>query len=297
MPGPRSLHRTPRPLGEPGTPEHEGGAGSPLLLVHGIGGTWRVWRPVLPALERHHHVIAPSLLGHDGALPLPVDAAASVHLLVDALEADLDARGLDRLHVVGNSLGGWVALELARRGRARSVTAFSPAGAWTSTLRVGTLLATMRAGFILGAALAGKPGRPEALADSPRARRALLGVQVADPDRMDHAEIAEGLRAIRRSPGVLPLLKSLIQEPFEPLPSEPDRPIRLVWPERDQVLPFRYYGVAMARRLPGVELVRMAGIGHVPMSDDPQGITDRILEVTRRIDQRDAEAGQDDRTG
>lgn len=281
--------RSGRPLGPPGTPEHEGGDGSPLLLVHGVGGTWRVWRPVLPALERHHHVIAPTLLGHDGALPLPAGTAPSIHAVVDAVEADLDRRGIDRLHLAGNSLGGWVVLELARRGRARSVTAFSPAGAWSSSARIVTLLASMRTSFAVAAVLAGSPGRPEALAANPRARRALLGTQVADPDRLDPAEVAEALRAIRRSPIVRPLLKTVVHEPFEPLPADPTVPVRIVWPERDRVIPFAHYGAPMMERLPGAELVRTSGVGHVPMSDDPLGVTDRILEVTGAVDRRDAD--------
>src|SRR3954451_18599286 len=95
----------------------------PLVLLHGLGGTWRVWLPVLGQLESHHRVFAPTLPGHAGADPLPLGSAVSVAALVDALEAQLDDQGIHRAHIVGNSLGGWLALELARRGRARSVVA------------------------------------------------------------------------------------------------------------------------------------------------------------------------------
>jgi pimeloyl-ACP methyl ester carboxylesterase len=273
--------RRTRSLGPPGTPGHEGGDGSPLLLLHGVGGTWRAWRPILPGLERLHHVIAPTLTGHDGALPLAPEIAPSVAALADSLEADLDRRGIDRLHVVGNSLGGWLALELARRGRARSVVAFSPAGAWTSNVRMALLVATMRAGFLVGGRLA---PRAEAIARSPRARRLLLGSQVARPDRLDPAEIAEELRAITRSPIVRPLIRVLRRHPLAPVPDEPGRPIRIVWPTDDRVIPFEHYGAPMMARLPGAELVRMTGVGHVPMSDDPFGVMERILEVTRPLE-------------
>jgi pimeloyl-ACP methyl ester carboxylesterase len=273
--------RRTRSFGPPGTPVHEGGEGSPLLLLHGVGGTWRAWRPILPGLERLHHVIAPTLLGHDGALPLPAGTAPSLAAVADALEADLDRRGIDRLHVVGNSLGGWLALELARRGRARSVVAFSPAGAWDSEARILALIVTMRASFLLGGRLA---ARADTIARSPRWRRALLGSQVAYPDRLDPAEIAEELRAITRSPIVRPLIRVLRRHPFRPLPADPDRPVRIVWPERDRVIPFEHFGAPMMARLPGAELVRMTGVGHVPMTDDPVGVTERILEVTRPLE-------------
>jgi pimeloyl-ACP methyl ester carboxylesterase len=277
----RTGRRRSRPLGPPGTPCHEGGDGSPLLLLHGVGGTWRAWRPVLPGLERLHHVIAPTLLGHDGGLPLPSGTPPSIAAIADALEADLDRRGIDRLHVVGNSLGGWLALELARRGRARSVVAFSPAGAWDSEARILALIVTMRASFLLGGRLA---ARADTIARSPRWRRALLGSQVAYPDRLDPAEIAEELRAITRSPIVRPLIRVLRRHPFRPLPADPDRPVRIVWPERDRVIPFEHFGAPMMARLPGAELVRMTGVGHVPMTDDPVGVTERILEVTRPLE-------------
>lgn len=277
----RRRRRRARSFGEPGTPVHEGGDGSPLLLLHGVGGTWRAWRPILPGLERLHHVIAPTLTGHDGALPLPPEATPSIDALADALEADLDRRGIERLHVVGNSLGGWLALELARRGRTRSVVAFSPAGAWSSELRMIVLVATMRLSFLLGGRLA---PRADAIARSPRARRLLLGSQVAYPDRLEPAEVAEELRAITRSPVVRPLIRVLRRHPLLPLPDDPDRPIRIVWPERDRVIPFEHYGAPMMARLPGAELVRMRGVGHVPMTDDPVGVTEKILEVTRPLE-------------
>ena len=111
------------------TPEHRGGAGSPLVLLHGFLDTWRVWELVLPALERSRDVLAPTLAGHAGGPPLPRVSADAV---VDAVEAAMDAAGFDTAHVAGNSLGGHVALQLAARGRAHSVVAFAPAGGWAN---------------------------------------------------------------------------------------------------------------------------------------------------------------------
>ena len=108
---------------------YRGGAGEPLLLLHGVTSSWRAWKPVLPMLEQHHDVWAVTMPGHLGGPPLP-DGGFSIDVVVDALIEQLDELGIDEdPHVVGNSLGGWAALELARRGRARSVVALSPAGA------------------------------------------------------------------------------------------------------------------------------------------------------------------------
>jgi len=153
---------------------------------------------------------------------------------------------------------------------------------------MGALATGMRVGFAAATLLAGRPGRPESLAERPRTRRMLMGTQVAHPERLDAAEIAEALRAISRSPIVRPLAKSVLTEPFRALPHDPSVPVRIVWPERDRVIPFAGFGEPMMARLPGAELVRMRSVGHVPMSDDPVSVAERVLEVTSARDAADA---------
>ena len=87
-----------------------------------------MWELVRPRLERHHTLLTPGLPGHLGGPPLPREITPTT--LVEAVEQQLDAAGVDTAHVVGNSLGGYVALQLAARGRARTVTALAPAGGW-----------------------------------------------------------------------------------------------------------------------------------------------------------------------
>src|SRR3954447_24009824 len=110
------------------TPSHRGGTGEPLVCLHGFTDTWRTWELVLPELERHHDVLAPTLAGHAGGPPL--NGNLSSGSLADAAERAMDDAGFETAHVVGNSLGGHVALQLAARGRARSVVALAPAGGW-----------------------------------------------------------------------------------------------------------------------------------------------------------------------
>src|SRR3954469_19990145 len=105
-------------------------AAEPLVLIHGFSGAAGIWEPLLPALREHHDVTAVTLLGHCGGGPFPDGVAPSFDALADGVERDMDAAGISRAHVVGNSLGGWLALELAHRGRALSVVALSPAGGW-----------------------------------------------------------------------------------------------------------------------------------------------------------------------
>ncbi len=111
---------------------YRAGSGEPVLLLHGFTGAWHHWRPLLEGLSGRYEVIAPSLAGHDGGKPLPDGTALTFASSADLLEEHLDELGLDTVHVVGNSMGGALALELAKRGRARSVVALAPAGGWTT---------------------------------------------------------------------------------------------------------------------------------------------------------------------
>jgi len=102
------------------------GAGEPLLMLHGLGAARGDFSRVVPLLVDDFDVIAVDLPGQ-GDAPAP-PRRPTVRVLGDLLEGDLDARGLGRVHILGNSLGGRLALELARRDRARSVVAIAPSG-------------------------------------------------------------------------------------------------------------------------------------------------------------------------
>jgi len=263
------------------TPSHRGGTGTPLLLLHGIGAIWRAWSPVLPYLEPHHELIVPTLHGHAGGPELDPDTPVSVQALADGIEDELDRLGLQKVHIAGNSLGGWIGIELARRGRAQSLVLLSPAGAWRSPRRI--QLTTHGVRFSLGA-LARYSSRAEAIAQRRLLRWALLVGQVAHPHRVPTESLVTYIHASGQSPVVEPLLRVLHLHPVDPLPADRDYPVRLVWAEHDLVLPFKHFGSPMLERLPGAELIRLSGVGHVPMSDDPARVAELILQVTAAVD-------------
>jgi hypothetical protein len=95
-----------------------------------FSGSPATWTPLLPALEQHHDVLAPTLLGHCGGPGSLVGSPATPAAMVDALERDMNSAGFEQAHLVGNSLGGWLAPQLAARGRALSTTALASAGGW-----------------------------------------------------------------------------------------------------------------------------------------------------------------------
>jgi pimeloyl-ACP methyl ester carboxylesterase len=102
------------------------GSGAPLLLVHGIGSTRQDFSALRPELEAEYNVLAVDLPGHGDSPALSVPP--TICAITDAIEADLDVLGMGRVHVLGNSLGARIALELARRDRALSVVSIAPSG-------------------------------------------------------------------------------------------------------------------------------------------------------------------------
>jgi pimeloyl-ACP methyl ester carboxylesterase len=263
------------------TPSHRAGAGTPLLLLHGVGAIWRSWSPVLPYLEPHHDVIVPTLAGHGGGPPVDPQVAPSVHALADGIEDELNRLGLQKVHIAGNSLGGWVGIELARRGRALSLVLFSPAGAWRSQRSIELRAAAIRFGV---GGLGRYASRADAIAANALLRWSLLAGQVAHPSRVLPEELAASIRAGAVAPIVAPLLRELPLRQVQPLPVVRDYPVRLVWGDRDRVIPFAGFGSVMLERLPGAELIHLRGVGHVPMSDDPARVAELILEVTTDVD-------------
>ena len=102
-----------------------------LVLLHPFLVSGKVWQDVVPRLSSYHQVFTPTALGHSGGPPVQ-RRPVTIWDVIDAAEEYLNEHGLERPHLAGNSMGGFVALELARRGRAATVCALSPAGFWST---------------------------------------------------------------------------------------------------------------------------------------------------------------------
>jgi pimeloyl-ACP methyl ester carboxylesterase len=258
--------------------EYRAGSGPPLLLLHGILASWHVWTPILAALESHHEVIAPTLAGHAGGPELPPGVTASVPALADMLEQRLDELGLDTVHIAGNSLGGWLALELARRGRASSAVALSPACGWqtvrdlirVSAVMVGGHLTSVHGGLRLRRMLA-----------RPRGRKLLMNIAFDDAESVSARDVVKIIDDNAACTVFGEFLRSVWSGGPMLNPTAPEGcKVRIGWPERDRTLPFKHYGAAFCASFPQAELVRLPAVGHIPMFDDPELIARTILEVT-----------------
>ncbi|HLI60092.1 MAG TPA: alpha/beta fold hydrolase [Solirubrobacteraceae bacterium] len=242
------------------------GSGPALVLLHPLGADRHVWEPVVPALAAERTVVAVDLPGFGrtpaltGVTPTP---AALAEAVADGLaRLELPADGDGRVHVAGNSLGGWVALELALRGVAASVTAIAPAGLWPEPL-----LPKASSTHILARAL-----EPLALAalGSPRGRRALLGGTIVHPERMTAAQARRLVRAYGRAPGFIAVNDAMRAGRL----SELDRitvPVTLVWPDHDRLV---RRPVSVPERMRSVVL---RDAGHIPMWDAPEELVAMLL--------------------
>lgn len=265
--------------GQQVTPFFRDGTGSPLVLLHGATMSWRAWNPVLPFLVGRHDVFAPTMAGHRGGPGLRDGATPGITAIVDVLCDQLDEAGIETAHLVGNSLGGWVAFELARRGRARSLVAISPAGTWRARRDLMRLLMLFR----LGAMATGNP-RLSALSRNGLVRRFALGRSYAHPERLSRAEIEGAVADMEGCPMLTALFSG--EANLHPMTDFDVAlcPVKVAWAERDRVIPFGRYGRPMQKVVRGAEFVTLPGVGHVPMSDDPRLIARTILDMTTSVD-------------
>ncbi|MDN5913784.1 MAG: alpha/beta fold hydrolase [Pseudonocardia sp.] len=261
---------------------HRGGEGTPLVLLHGMTSSWRAWRPIMAMLERHHEVYAITMPGHFGGPPMPEGEPVTIDAIVDELCVQLDELGLDSPHVAGNSLGGWVALELARRGRARSVVALSPAGAWAMPLDMYRLLSLFR----VGAVVAGWGPMQRLAATVPWLRRVLMRSISEHADRYSGDEVEVLFDDMAGCSVLGPLLaRATIDGPIRNFVAVPC-PVRIAWAGSDRTIPFRSYGRPMLEAVPDADFVVLPGVGHVPMVDNPELVAWTILQHTRNVSVR-----------
>ena len=245
------------------------GEGERLVLIHGFTATWRCWLPVADLLSRRFEVIAPTLHGHDGG-PEPPVAAHSVAHAADHFEQLLDELGVGVAHLAGNSMGGALALELAKRGRARSVIALSPGGGWHEANTREAKRIIRQFSINQRAARLSEP-RVQALLARPRLRRLALRDVMSRGDNVPPAEAVELVRSSTRCRVVENVFATIRDGSARVV--DLDRiacPVLIAWGDRDRILPVKHHAERFRREIPGAEFRLLQGLGHTPMWDDPE---------------------------
>jgi pimeloyl-ACP methyl ester carboxylesterase len=256
---------------------HRGGSGPPLLLLHGFTDTWRTWELVLPALERRHDVLARTLPGHAGGAPL--DAAVGSEALVEDVERAMDEAGWETAHVVGNSLGGHVALQLAARGRARTVVALAPAGGWAEgddSYREPLAHFKRMQGLLAGIA-----PHAEAIVGSPEGRRRATSFTAVRYEHIPAELLAHQLVGAAACPGTSALVDLALSEGWRLDEAKIECPVRMVWGTADKILPWPRAAAGFRdERFPHADWVVLDDVGHCPQLDVPAVTADLILSWT-----------------
>jgi pimeloyl-ACP methyl ester carboxylesterase len=247
------------------------GAGDPLVLVHGIGSQWPVWSPILDRLAAERDVVSVDLPGFGGTPP--DGTTPSVEGFAGRLERFFAELGLDRPHVAGNSLGGGIALELARRGTVRSATALSPIGFWTPKERA-FCQSSLRRGRAASRALASLI--PAAMGN-PVTRTLLLGQLAGRPWRMPAPDAVAAIDALVAAPGFDAALAQFSQHVFHEPGDLRDVPVTVAWGQRDALLIYARQAPRARRMLPRARHVTLTGCGHVPFHDDPDQVATVVL--------------------
>ena len=250
------------------------GEGSRLLLVHGLGGTWRSWSTILPALSKAREVIAIDLPGH-GDTPADANSGTFAGLAASVERFILD-QGLEGVDVVGSSLGARIVLEMARRGRVGATVALDPGGFWRGWERTyfrTTLAASIRLVRALGPAL-------PALSRSAVTRSALLAQHSARPWRLDGEVVATELQSLAGTKTFDALLRDLAIAPEQQGPAvDPSRPVVIGWGRQDRLCLPRQAARAQ-EAFPSARLHWFSRCGHFPMWDRPNETVQLILETT-----------------
>ena len=261
------------------TPSHRGGSGPQLVCLHGFTDTWRTWELVLPMLERHHDVLALTLAGHAGGPA--IDGQVSDASLADAVERAMDEAGFEIAHLVGNSLGGHVSLQLASRGRAETVVALAPAGGWAQG--DASFKDTMDYFAKMQNLLKTAAPHAEAILASREGRRRATQDITTNFEHIPAELLAHLIRGAASCDAVFALIDHAPREGWSLDAEKITCPVRIVWGTNDRLLA---WPSAAARYrtdwLPHADWVELEGIGHCPQLDVPLETAELILGFTSR---------------
>lgn len=242
------------------------GSGEPIVLLHGLGSRRKAFAPVIDRLAGERELIAVDLPGFGESRPDPAGTKLTVADYANRVEDFWTEAGLERPHVAGNSLGGAIALELGRRGVARSVTVFSPIGFWGKAGQA-WCRNNLRAGFRLGQKM---PEPPSAAVELFFTRLSLFVSSFGKPFKTPAEEVLGTRDDALAAPGFLDALDFGLEYWFRDPAELGALPVTVAWGRRDVLLPYWTQAPRARRLLPRARHVTLAGCGHVPFYDDPK---------------------------
>lgn len=256
------------------------GQGEPLVLLHGIGHRRAAYEPVIDELAQHYDVIAADLPGLGDSPALPHGTGYSAENVVAAIAENFAAWGVDRPHVVGNSLGGLLSIALAQHGHVRSATCLSPAGyfrPWSLLQATVTLLPLKLGSYVPKPVL-------KAITRLAIGRRLIGFALYRHPDRYTADRVYGDALAMKSGKGFWRYFFRCFPLGFTSpaaFRGSAKVPITIAWGDHDLVL-HRSQAKLAAKRLRGVEFRTLTDCGHVPMGDSPEQVVAAIRATTAR---------------
>jgi pimeloyl-ACP methyl ester carboxylesterase len=259
------------------------GTGAPLVLLHGLGASRRSFDAVLPALAARFDVIAVDLPGFGESAPVPGPGEVPPAVLAQHVADLLDDLGVSTPHVVGNSLGGWVALELASRRPVASLTLLSPAGLWPRNTPLYDRISLGASRWLARHAT----GLLCRLVAARLGRALVLGQTHGHPMRLSTEYARAAVTELGRCPGFEAALAGTAKRHF--VATGPiTAPVTVAFGSRDVLL------LRGSRRLgqlpPQTRTETLPGCGHLPMADDPAAVAALITRTATEADRAAAEA-------
>jgi pimeloyl-ACP methyl ester carboxylesterase len=247
------------------------GSGEPLVLIHGMGSASTTWRLLEKELSAKFQLITFDLPGH-GKSEWQSHMAMDPHSLAEIIKENLDSLGIKEAHLAGNSLGGWIALEIAASWpeSVKSVTALAPAGLWLVPTTHRTLLgATSR--FM--AATTYKFA--DQLMKHEWARK--LGFAEVSPrwQELPHEVLVDAVIAYGSSPGYFPAWDGMLKRRFDKEISQ-SIPVTILFGDTDNTLPAQ---TSQEKSLAPshARWVVLPQSGHAPMWDRSQECIAEII--------------------
>jgi pimeloyl-ACP methyl ester carboxylesterase len=228
------------------------------------------WAKTIAALTSSCEVVAVDLPGFGDTALLP--DAPSVPGLADAVANWIAGVGLDHPHVAGNSLGGAVAIELAKQNAVAGAVAISPVGFWTHK-EAARALRSLRVGRAVGRAVAARPGL---ITRTGFGRTLAFGQLVARPRRMPESTARSALLGLATAPGFETIRDEVLA--YRVQGPEPEVPVTIAWAAKDRMTPPRQADRAR-KLLPHAKLVTLPGCGHAAMVDDPELVARVVLDA------------------
>lgn len=255
----------------------QSGSGEPIVLIHGLGANRSVWTRVAPVLAERRVVLAPDIPGFGESDP--IGEGFDLRAVAGALAEPLAERAGSRFDLVGNSLGGAVAIQLAylRPQLVRRLILCAPAGFSPAPWPLAAV-----AGRLIEPALAFRRLLGAPLADLPAARRLLLWGAIAEPDRLPADDAARMLLASRGSARIGAALVTVLRDDLRASARLVEAPVGLLWGTRDRVVPISTLR-AIHRIRPEAPVATVPRAAHVPQLERPTEFIRALERLLERL--------------